>query len=252
MGTDDTAKATAPRPYADDTDNARATDCLVGAFKDDPMFQHLLNGYTYERALRRLFSWTLWAMAGSAKDRYNRAPPMEVIEDPTTQQVLCFAGWGAAVRAGKTVSGELRMLLVLVVMAVLEGPFLLTRLLEIAYILERKRKALAPTAHHLRYICTAPASQGKGLGARLLRVGVDRAARAGVSCYLESSNPRNVPFYKRHGFRVLKAWYPLAQPRFGIQGPLITLMVRDVVAAEKKTAAMTAHQQDTKKKTKGE
>jgi GNAT superfamily N-acetyltransferase len=250
MGTDDTAKVFCPRPYADKTDNARATECLVAAYKDDAMFQHLLNGYAYERALRRLFSWTLWAMASNAQTQ--KGTEMEVMIDPTTNQVLCFAVWGLTAPAAWTVSGQLRLALVVLVMAVLEGPFLLTRLLEIAYILESKRKAHAPKHIILKYLSTSPESQNKGLGAQLLQAGIDRAAKAGVSCYLESSNPRNVPFFQRNGFRVLKAWYPLAQPRFRIQGPLITLMVRDIDDGDEKVVPATAGSQRATVKTKNE
>jgi len=44
--------------------------------------------------------------------------------------------------------------------------------------------------------------QGQGLGSRLIRDVLDRCDRQGLPAYLESSNPRNVPFYERHGFRV--------------------------------------------------
>ena len=245
MGTDDKVKATAARPYVDGPDNARAADCLVKAFKDDPLFHYLFNGYAYERALRRFFSWSLWAMAGAARSN-DYAPPMEVIEHPTTKEVLCFAGWGPSTSASTTLVGYMRALCVLVVMAVLEGPFLLPRLLEIAYIFQFKRKAYAPTAHHLKFIGTTSSVQGNGLGARLLKVGIDRATRAKVPCYLESSNPRNVSFYKKHGFRVVEAWRPLAQPRFHIEGPLVTLMVRDM--EEKAGSSEQSQKKNIKKK----
>ncbi|HEV3227255.1 MAG TPA: GNAT family N-acetyltransferase, partial [Acidimicrobiales bacterium] len=42
-----------------------------------------------------------------------------------------------------------------------------------------------------------------GLGSSLMRETLDRCDRQGLGAYLESSNIRNVPFYERHGFRVL-------------------------------------------------
>ena len=44
--------------------------------------------------------------------------------------------------------------------------------------------------------------------------------RTGCIAHLESSNPRNVPFYERHGF-VVEAEY-----RCGGDGPLMTMMTR--------------------------
>jgi GNAT superfamily N-acetyltransferase len=48
-----------------------------------------------------------------------------------------------------------------------------------------------------------PAQQNKGVGSALLRHVTDRCDRDGVLAYLESSNPRNIPLYERHGFVIL-------------------------------------------------
>jgi len=48
-----------------------------------------------------------------------------------------------------------------------------------------------------------PARQGNGLGARLLDYANDMFDHDGVVAYLESSNPRNIGLYQRHGFEVL-------------------------------------------------
>ncbi|MEM9745743.1 MAG: GNAT family N-acetyltransferase [Actinomycetota bacterium] len=42
--------------------------------------------------------------------------------------------------------------------------------------------------------------QGQGLGSTVLRPVLDRCDEEGVPAYLENSNPRNEPFYARHGF----------------------------------------------------
>jgi GNAT superfamily N-acetyltransferase len=42
-----------------------------------------------------------------------------------------------------------------------------------------------------------------GIGARLLEPFIERADREAVPIYLESSNPRNLTFYRRYGFENL-------------------------------------------------
>src|SRR5260370_4515182 len=56
---------------------------------------------------------------------------------------------------------------------------------------------------YLPLIGIDPARQGKGLGGALMRHATDICDRDGVLAYLESSNPRNIPLYERHGFGIL-------------------------------------------------
>lgn len=61
-----------------------------------------------------------------------------------------------------------------------------------------------PQPHwYLPLIGVDPACQGRGLGAALMRHAVDRCDADGVAAYLESSNPRNISLYERHGFEAL-------------------------------------------------
>jgi GNAT superfamily N-acetyltransferase len=48
-----------------------------------------------------------------------------------------------------------------------------------------------------------PSRQGQRLGDRLMRHALARCDADDVPAYLESSNPRNIPFYERHGFTAL-------------------------------------------------
>lgn len=50
-----------------------------------------------------------------------------------------------------------------------------------------------------------PRFQGSGLGAAVIRPGVEAASRAGCPAFLETSNERNVAFYERLGFVVTAA-----------------------------------------------
>ncbi|MCM5569334.1 GNAT family N-acetyltransferase [Burkholderiaceae bacterium FT117] len=56
---------------------------------------------------------------------------------------------------------------------------------------------------YLPLIGVDPACQGRGLGSALMRHALERCDADGVQAYLESSNPRNVPLYERHGFEAL-------------------------------------------------
>ncbi|MHB8465266.1 MAG: GNAT family N-acetyltransferase [Acidimicrobiales bacterium] len=59
-----------------------------------------------------------------------------------------------------------------------------------------------PSAPHyyLEFLGTRRDRQGHGLGSAVISDMLDRCDTEGVPAYLESSNPRNVPFYARHGF----------------------------------------------------
>jgi GNAT superfamily N-acetyltransferase len=48
-----------------------------------------------------------------------------------------------------------------------------------------------------------PAFQRQGYGSALLADMLDRCDREHAAAYLESTNPRNIPLYQRHGFRLL-------------------------------------------------
>lgn len=57
-----------------------------------------------------------------------------------------------------------------------------------------------PPFHYLQFLAVHPAAQGQGLGRQLVLHGQQRAAQGGVGVYLESTNPRNLTFYRSLGF----------------------------------------------------
>jgi ribosomal protein S18 acetylase RimI-like enzyme len=57
---------------------------------------------------------------------------------------------------------------------------------------------------HLAFVGVDPAHQGRGLGSALLRHTLARVDAERLHAYLESSNPANVPLYRRHGFEVIR------------------------------------------------
>lgn len=56
---------------------------------------------------------------------------------------------------------------------------------------------------YLAMIGVDPHRQGQGLGASLIKEGLRRCDEQGLPAYLESSSPKNVPLYERHGFEVI-------------------------------------------------
>jgi ribosomal protein S18 acetylase RimI-like enzyme len=81
---------------------------------------------------------------------------------------------------------------------------------------------------YLAVVGVRPERQGQGLGSALLQPGLANADRLGLPAYLESSNPRNVSLYERHGFEVREeAHLP--------QGPPMWLMWRPPCRARGRT-----------------
>jgi ribosomal protein S18 acetylase RimI-like enzyme len=62
--------------------------------------------------------------------------------------------------------------------------------------------------------------QSRGLGGQVLEPVLALCDAQGLSAYLESSNPRNVPFYERHGFEVM------GEIRVAEGGPIVRPMRR--------------------------
>ena len=55
-----------------------------------------------------------------------------------------------------------------------------------------------------------PDHQGQGLGGKLLRPVLQRADDERLAAYLESSNPKNLDFYRKYGFEVMEEIVPVA------------------------------------------
>ena len=74
--------------------------------------------------------------------------------------------------------------------------------LERLAILGEAIEATHPSEPHwyLGVLSTRPERQGQGLGTAVLQPILDRCDADGVPAYLESSNPRNLTLYRRHGF----------------------------------------------------
>jgi GNAT superfamily N-acetyltransferase len=56
---------------------------------------------------------------------------------------------------------------------------------------------------YLPLVAADPQWIGQGLGSLLMKHALRRCDEEGVAAYLESSNPRNISFYQRHGFKIV-------------------------------------------------
>ena len=56
---------------------------------------------------------------------------------------------------------------------------------------------------YLPLIAADPSWIGQGLGTLLMKHALRRCDEDGIAAYLESSNPRNISLYQRHGFRMI-------------------------------------------------
>ncbi len=72
---------------------------------------------------------------------------------------------------------------------------------------------------YLPIIGVEPNARNRGLGRALMDHALSRCDRDGVLAYLESSNPRNITLYERHGFEVM------GQIQIGA-APVVTPMLR--------------------------
>jgi ribosomal protein S18 acetylase RimI-like enzyme len=70
--------------------------------------------------------------------------------------------------------------------------------------LEKLVKELHPPEPHLyiSMVAVHPTMKGRGLGGALLRHGLALAKSAGMVAHLETSNPENLPLYRKFGFEV--------------------------------------------------
>jgi ribosomal protein S18 acetylase RimI-like enzyme len=94
------------------------------------------------------------------------------------------------------------------------------RLLKALAFLEKKHPR-EPAHWYLPIIGVAPAWQGRGYGAALLRAVLERCDADRVPAYLEASTPRNLALYERNGFEAVE------ECRYAADGPPLWRMWRE-------------------------
>jgi ribosomal protein S18 acetylase RimI-like enzyme len=75
--------------------------------------------------------------------------------------------------------------------------------------------------YYLHAIGARRSCQGQGIGSALLKAGTRICDEAGMPAYLESSSPKNIPLYERHGFEVT------SEEPVGRGGPPLYFMWRE-------------------------
>jgi len=84
------------------------------------------------------------------------------------------------------------------------GAEIMGRLGNLTAYLETLHAQVMPEPHwRLFFLGVEPERQGQGIGGALIQPMLARMDTAGEPCYLETFEARTIPFYERHGFRVV-------------------------------------------------
>ncbi len=70
---------------------------------------------------------------------------------------------------------------------------------------QKAHAQIAPGPHwYLWGLAVDPDQQGKGIGSALMQAMLERADAQHLPCYLETHDPKNIPFYRKHGFDIAR------------------------------------------------
>jgi GNAT superfamily N-acetyltransferase len=158
---------------------------LARAFDADPIFRAILPDDAHRRrALPVLFAaWTRRLHLGHGASWTNDDLSGAALWSPPGRWHIGL--WDQAVMAPEMIGAlTSRTLVALRVLLAIESPH-----------------PREPPHWYLRIIGCEPDRQGQGVGAALLRPVLETCDRERLPAYLESSNDKNLPFYRRHGFR---------------------------------------------------
>ncbi|HEY1354110.1 MAG TPA: GNAT family N-acetyltransferase [Ktedonobacteraceae bacterium] len=169
----------------------QAACLLARAFQDDPLM-----GYLLPRATRRV----------SVLPAFFRVVLRYCLRYGVVYTTETLAGVACCLPPHQTrISRGRVMRIALGGTLWLPGPFELLRSLQAASSTDQLHARVAPAAHwYLWVLGVEPQQQGRGTGGQLLRRVIQQADVRTVPCYLETENPRNVPFYQTYGFRLVR------------------------------------------------
>jgi len=208
------------RPYrlTVNSDSKRAATTLSQAFSEDPIMLAMYGRKSWALLSKGNFEWLLYCFA--------KAHKMTDVVESEKGDILAAAIWE---RPGISLYAIPLMVMYLFWHLYSFGWTKSKRLLYLAYELEKKKQKYAHDAYHLLVLGTDTNSQNMGIGSKIIKEGLDRADKLNIPCYLESSNIRNVPFYKRHRFKTVEVYQHFKTGVDGGEGPVFTLMRREPV-----------------------
>jgi ribosomal protein S18 acetylase RimI-like enzyme len=173
-------------------------DVLSDAFADDPVVQWVTPKTRYARYAFELtvpfclgHGHTYIATDGSGAASW--LPPGVALASPVTPRVV--------------LSGLREY-----------GPGSLLRAL--ATLLQTQKRHPKEDFYYLFAIGALRSARGRGVGSALMREGLARCDADHMPAYLESSNVKNLPFYRKHGFEVVD------ELKLAMNGPTLWLMWR--------------------------
>ncbi len=169
----------------------QASEVLGRAFYDDPLTQYVIP----DDARRARLLPSFFGTAVRYCLRYG-----EIFTTPDVQGVACWLPPENAIPTTARIIGlglsalPLRLL-----------PWDLGRALLMENYTGAMHRSVAPVRHwYLWVLGVDPPCQRCGVGSQLMQPILARADAEGTSCYLETEKEVNVPFYQRHGFKVMR------------------------------------------------
>ena len=173
-------------------------DCLADAFRDDPVMKWVTSKSTYPRyAFELTVPFCLGHentyIAGDCAGVAAWLPPGVSLASPVTPAVV----WRGLTEYGPA--------------SLLRG---------LATLVQSQRRHPKEDYFYLFTIGARHSARGRGVGSALMIEGLKACDRAHMPAYLESSNVKNLPFYRKHGFEVVD------ELRLAMNGPTLWLMWR--------------------------
>ncbi len=171
---------------------------LRRAFDADPMFRFLLPSE------RRRKAWLRLVMASALEECTTRGEIWAAHLDALAGTIALIPPSGHHASPASRVG---RMLRILVTTPAAPPPlrFVVNGPRVLGVIADRH-----PREPHLyvQVLGADPSFHGRGVGAALVEKALARAAESGVFAYLETTNPKNLGFYRRFGFEVVEEINP--------------------------------------------